>query len=117
MMKYEAAEVGEIEVGNCKILNLNGRSIGIYFDGENYHAIRNVCPHEQAELCKGKFTGTTLTSKPHEYSYGMEGEILVCPWHGWEFDVKTGKSLADPDRYKVKVYEVSIENNKIMVNI
>jgi len=116
-MKYEVASVGEIEKGSCKILKIEGRSIGVYFDGENYHAIRNVCPHEQAELCKGKFTGTTLTSKPHEYIYGMEGEILVCPWHGWEFDVKTGLSLADPDRYRVKVYDVSVEDKKIMVHI
>jgi nitrite reductase/ring-hydroxylating ferredoxin subunit len=117
MMKYDAAKVGEIEVGSCKILSIGGRSVGIYYDGENYFGIRNVCPHEQAELCKGKVTGTTLTSKPHEYIYGMEGEILVCPWHGWEFNIKTGKSLVDPDRYKAKVYDVSIENNRIMLHM
>jgi nitrite reductase/ring-hydroxylating ferredoxin subunit len=117
MNKFEAAKVGEIEVGSCKILTVEGRSVGIYYDGENYFAIRNVCPHEQAEICKGKVTGTTLTSKPHEYVYGMEGEILVCPWHGWEFDIKTGKSLVDPDRYRIKVYDVSVENNRIMVHV
>lgn len=117
MAKYQAAEVGEIDKGSCKIIKIEGRSIGIYYDGEEYHAIRNVCPHEQAELCKGKFTGTTLPSKPHEYILGMDGEILVCPWHGWEFHVKTGKSLVEPDRYRVKKYDVSVENNKILVHI
>jgi nitrite reductase/ring-hydroxylating ferredoxin subunit len=116
-MKYEAAEVGEIETGKCKIITIDGRSVGIYYDGENYFAIRNVCPHEQAELCKGTFSGTTLTSKPHEYIFGMDGEILVCPWHGWEFDVKTGKSLVDPERYRVKVYDVSLEKNRILVHM
>ncbi|MDQ0218145.1 Rieske (2Fe-2S) protein [Peribacillus cavernae] len=115
MIKYDAAEVGEIETGKCKIFNINGRSIGVYYNGENYFAIRNVCPHQQAELCKGKISGTTLASKPHEYIYGKDGEILICPWHGWEFEIKTGQSLVDPDRYKVKVYDVSIENNRIMV--
>jgi nitrite reductase/ring-hydroxylating ferredoxin subunit len=117
MAKFEAAEVGEIQNGKCKIVNLQGRSIGIYYNGEKYFAIRNVCPHQQAELCKGTFTGTTLSSKPHDYIYGMEGEILVCPWHGWEFDVKTGKALVDPDSYSVKVYDVSVDNNKIMIDI
>jgi 3-phenylpropionate/trans-cinnamate dioxygenase ferredoxin subunit len=116
-MKHDVAEVGEIEIGKCKIVSIGGRSIGIYYNGENYFAIRNVCPHEQAELCKGTFTGTTLPSKPHEYIYGRDGEILVCPWHGWEYDVNTGQSLVDPNRYRVKVYEVSVENNRIMVRI
>ncbi|WCK55986.1 Rieske (2Fe-2S) protein [Aneurinibacillus sp. Ricciae_BoGa-3] len=117
MTKYEAAQVGEIENGTCKILNIEGRSIGVYYDGKEYFAIRNVCPHEQAELCKGTFSGTTLNSKPHEYIYGMDGEILICPWHGWEFDVKTGQSLVDPNRYRVKVYDVTVEDNRIFVQV
>lgn len=117
MEKYEAAEIGEIAVGDCKILNIKGKSIGIYYNGEEYHAIRNVCPHQQVELCKGTFTGTNIPSKPHEYIYGKEGEVLVCPWHAWEFDIHTGKSLAEPNKYKVKVYNVSVENNKVMVHI
>jgi phenylpropionate dioxygenase-like ring-hydroxylating dioxygenase large terminal subunit len=75
MRKFDAAGVEEIEIGDCKILKIEGRSIGIYYDGKKYFAIRNVCPHEQAELCKGKITGTTLPSKPHEYIYGMEGVL------------------------------------------
>lgn len=114
--KYEVAEVGEIEVGSCKIVTVKGRSIGVYYDGKGYHAIRNICPHEQAELCRGTFTGTTLPSKPHEYSYGMDGEILVCPWHGWEFNINDGKCLGDP-KYRVKVYEVTVENKRIMVQM
>jgi nitrite reductase/ring-hydroxylating ferredoxin subunit len=117
MKKHEAAAIDEIEIGKCKIVKIEGRSIGIYFNGENYHAIRNICPHQQAQLCKGTFTGTTLTSKPHEYIYGMEGGVLACPWHGWEFDVKTGQSLVDPNRYKVKVYDVSVEDNRIFVHM
>lgn len=114
--KYEVAEVGEIEVGSCKIVTVNGRSIGIYNDGKKYYAIRNVCPHEQAELCKGTFSGTTMPSKPHEYIYGMEGEVLLCPWHGWEFNINNGECIGDP-KYKVKTYEVSVENNRVMVQI
>ncbi|PZE20263.1 Rieske (2Fe-2S) protein [Paenibacillus xerothermodurans] len=117
MTKHEAAAVGEIEAGKCKIVTIDGRSIGIYYDGRDYFAIRNVCPHEQAELCKGTFSGTTLASQPHEYIYGMDGEILVCPWHGWEFDVKTGKSLVDPERYRVKVYEVTVEDDRVWVHM
>lgn len=115
--KHPVAKVGDIELGTCKITKVSGRSIGIYFNGEEYFAIRNVCPHEQIEICKGRFTGTTLESKPHEYIYGRESEILVCPWHGWEFDVRTGKSLVDPERYWVNVYEVSIEEDTIFVHM
>lgn len=117
MTKYDAVGVEELEAGACKIVTIAGKSIGVYYNGKEYYAIRNVCPHQQVELCKGKFTGTTLESKPHEYIYGREGEILTCPWHAWEFDVKTGKALVDPDRYRVKVYEVSVENNRVWVHV
>ncbi|HLK16524.1 MAG TPA: Rieske 2Fe-2S domain-containing protein, partial [Fimbriimonadaceae bacterium] len=38
-----------------------------------------------------------------------EGEILRCPWHGWEFDLATGESVCDPQGYRVKKYPVAVE--------
>lgn len=57
----------------------------------------------------GSVKGTTLPSAPGEYLYSREGEILRCPWHGWEFDLTSGKSLFDPQRCLVKTYEVAVE--------
>jgi len=46
---------------------------------------------------------------PGEYEYSREGEILRCPWHGWEFDMRTGQSWFDPKKVRVRQYQVTVE--------
>jgi nitrite reductase (NADH) small subunit len=71
-------------------------------------AYRNVCPHAGAPVCQGRVCGTTLPGEVGEYSLAREGEILRCPWHGWEFDLLTGLQLVDP-KMKLKSYEVAAD--------
>jgi nitrite reductase/ring-hydroxylating ferredoxin subunit len=73
-----------------KIVEVDGRSIGLFNVKGNLRAVLNVCPHEMAPVCRGAVRGTTLDSKPGEYRWGRHGEILACPWHQWEFDLLTG---------------------------
>jgi 3-phenylpropionate/trans-cinnamate dioxygenase ferredoxin subunit len=51
----------------------------------------------------------TMPSKPGEYIWAREGEIIRCPWHGWEFDLTTGRSIFNPHRTRVKTYNVTVE--------
>ena len=74
--------------------------------------MRNSCPHQGAPLCLGAITGMTRPSKPGEYVWAHEGEILRCPWHGWEFDVTSGRSVCNPHRTRVKTYEVTVEEDE-----
>jgi 3-phenylpropionate/trans-cinnamate dioxygenase ferredoxin subunit len=41
--------------------------------------------------------------------YERGGEILRCPWHGWEFDLRDGRSVVDPERTRVRSYPVEVE--------
>ena len=77
--------------------------------GGRYHALRNVCPHQGAPLCEGPLTGTALPGPPGTFRYGQEGEILRCPWHGWEFDVTSGRSIFNPHAVRVRSYRVAVE--------
>ncbi len=54
-------------------------------------------------------SGFVRSEMPGEYDYVRKGEILRCPWHQWEFDVKTGQSWFDPVKTRVRRYETSIE--------
>jgi nitrite reductase/ring-hydroxylating ferredoxin subunit len=54
-------------------------------------------------------------SADNELEYVMEGRILRCPWHGFEFDLATGRSLADPTRLRVKTYSVVVENGQLVI--
>ena len=47
---------------------------------------------------------------PGEYELGRPGEILRCPWHAWEFDIRTGRSWFDPERTRVKAYPVEVRH-------
>jgi nitrite reductase/ring-hydroxylating ferredoxin subunit len=109
MPKYIVARVDEIPAGGRKIVEVAGRSIGVFhIDGE-FFAIRNSCPHQGGPLCQGQLTGFLMADKPGHYSYSRRGEIVRCPWHGWEFDVKTGQSWWDPARTRVRSYEVEVQ--------
>lgn len=106
------ATTDEIPVNTHKIIEAKGLSIGIYNINGEFYAINNYCPHQGAELCKGPVSGTNLPSDVYQYNYGRDQEIVRCPWHGWEFDIKTGISLFS-DSVRTKTYKVVEEDEKI----
>jgi 3-phenylpropionate/trans-cinnamate dioxygenase ferredoxin subunit len=96
--------------GTRKIVTVGGRSIGVFNIRGRFYALRNRCPHQGAPLCTGRIKGTTLPGKPYEYVYGREDEIIQCPWHGWEFEIETGRTHFNPHRMRVKTYDVTVES-------
>ena len=109
MARTVVATVEEIPPGGRKIVEVAGRSIGVFnVDGE-YFALRNRCPHQGGPLCSGKLAGLVQSTVPGDYSYSRPGEMLRCPWHGWEYDIRTGQSWWDPGRTRVRSYDVTIE--------
>ena len=99
----------DLPPGTRRIVSVGSRSIGVFNVGGRYHALRNVCPHQGASLCEGPLTGTALPGPPGTFRYGREGEILRCPWHGWEFDVTSGRSIFNPHAVRVRSYRVAVE--------
>ena len=108
-MKYVVAAADEIPSGGRKILDVAGRSIGVFNIEGEYFALRNHCPHQGGALCEGKLWGVLKASAPGAFEYEPRREILACPWHGWEFHVRTGQSWCDPQRLRVRRFDVSIE--------
>ena len=110
MTRYIVAEASEIPPGGRKIVEVAGRSIGIFNLGGEFFALRNRCPHQGGPLCAGKTFGLISANVPGAIEYSRPGEILTCAWHGWEFDIRTGRSWCDPDRLRVRRYDVSVES-------
>lgn len=107
---FVVGRVSEIPPGERRIVDVGGRTIGVFNVKGRFYALRNICPHQGAPLCQGSLKGTALPSAPGEYLWGRDGEILSCPWHGWEFDVTTGRSIFNPHRTRVRTFEVSVEH-------
>ena len=108
MRRHVVARVAEIPPGRRLVVEIAGRSIGIFNAGGAFYAVRNSCPHQGGPLCLGPTVGLATSSRPGEIEYTREGEILRCPWHGWEFDLATGRSVFDPARTRVRSYPVEI---------
>lgn len=109
MGRHVVGGVAEIPPGQRKIVDIEGRSVGVFNVNGVFFALRNSCPHQAAPLCLGAIKGMTMPANPGEYVWAREGEILRCPWHGWEFDITTGRSIYNPHRVRVKRYEVTVE--------
>ena len=116
MGRHIIGHVSELPPGERRLVEADGRSIGVFNVDGQYYALRNQCPHQGAPLCMGAIKGLALPSKPGEYRWGREGEILRCPWHGWEFDITTGVNRDDPDTAQEK-FAVKVEGNDILVEV
>jgi nitrite reductase/ring-hydroxylating ferredoxin subunit len=95
-------------------VEVEGRSIGVFNVHGTFVAVLNVCPHELAPVCLGAVRGTALASLPGKYCWGREGEILACPWHGWEFDLLTERALADTHK-RLHLYLVVVREDMLDV--
>jgi nitrite reductase (NADH) small subunit len=115
-VRHRVGSVEELRADGCRVIDVRGRRIGILTTGDKFFAVRNQCPHRGAPLCEGTVGGTFLSSGPNNYVYGMENRVLRCPWHGWEFDLTTGRSLFQPDEVRVKVYRVTVEDGDVILH-
>ena len=99
----------EIRPGRRKLVTVAGRSIGVFnVDGE-FFALLDRCPHQGGPLCSGQLWGAVRAPVPGVYDYAGSAPLLRCPWHGWEFDVRTGQSWFDPEGMAVRRYPMSLE--------
>ena len=107
--RHIVAAVDDIAPGTSKIVDINGRAIGIFNVNGEFFALLNRCPHAAAELCKGNIVALVQSDGVGDYQLHRHGEFVRCPWHGWEFEISTGQSWCDPGSLKVKQYEVAVE--------
>jgi 3-phenylpropionate/trans-cinnamate dioxygenase ferredoxin subunit len=111
----DVCAVDELPPGTRRIVDVGGRSVGVFnLDGDLY-ALTNVCPHQGGPLCEGTVGGTMLPSEPHRYRYGMEGRLVRCPWHGWEIDLASGRPFFDPERARVPTFPVAVRDGRVVI--
>ena len=88
--------VGEIAPGTGKTVTAGGKELAVFNVEGTFHVIDNECPHRGGPLGEGE----------------LEGCLLTCPWHAWQFDVRSGESVTDDS--KVAVYECKVEGGQVL---
>ncbi len=112
--KLRVCAVDELPPGGRVVRDVGGRSVGVFNVDGRFYALHNRCPHKGGALCLGPLTGTTMPTTEFTYEYGRAGRILRCAWHGWEFEIETGRSLVDP-KVRAKTFPVEVEAGSVYV--
>ena len=109
MARHVVATVAEIPPGARKRVEVEGRPVAIFNVEGEFFALVDRCPHQGASLCQGKLVGLVESTAPGQYRYSRHGEIIRCPWHGWEFDIKTGRSFCSGIKARARPFPVHVE--------
>ena len=109
-MKVVVGKVSDFANGDRKILDVNGKSIGVFRVDDQFYALRNRCPHQFGPLCAGTLAPRAVSASPGEVRMDPGPPLLACPWHGWEYDLATGQSFMGPGRGNPPVlsYDVNV---------
>lgn len=94
------AKKSEIPTDTGKLVQLGGQEIALFQCEGKVHAISNLCPHQGGSLSEG----------------GLKGKEVMCPWHGWTFDVTNGNCTFNL-RVKAVTFSVKEEGEEISVEI
>ena len=119
MQSYRIGIVSEFEEGTKKVFNLGETEVGVFRLGGNFYAWNNICPHQGGPVCQGRLyprVHENLDENKHSYGrlYDENNINIVCPWHGLEFDVRTGKHPGN-EEIALDSLPVQIEGGEIYV--
>jgi nitrite reductase (NADH) small subunit len=111
--------VSEFEEGTKKVFNLGETEVGVFRLGEKFYAWNNICPHQGGPVCQGRLyprVHENLDENKHSHGrlYDENNINIVCPWHGLEFDVRTGKHPGN-EEIALDPLPVQIEGGEIYV--
>jgi nitrite reductase/ring-hydroxylating ferredoxin subunit len=96
----KVASKDDISPGHCKTVQANGKSVALHNVDGTYYATDDACIHKGGPLGEGT----------------LEGAIVTCPWHHWQYDVTTGKSTVNP-KMAVDTYSVKVEGDDVLVEV
>jgi nitrite reductase (NADH) small subunit len=109
---HDVGAIADLERHGRLIARVGGREIGVVRARDGLRALRNRCPHHGGPLCLGPVREREAGAPGRYEPSGRE--VLRCPWHGWEFDLETGRCLDDP-ALRVAVYSVEIRDGRVLV--
>jgi nitrite reductase/ring-hydroxylating ferredoxin subunit len=113
----DIGECGEFEEGVARVVTVNGRQIGVIRWRDEVYALRNICPHEYAPVCKGYAMPMIVGDHDGMVDVDDDRLVIVCPWHGWEFDARSGRAAWGRSNYKLKTYPAKVDGDRVVIDV
>lgn len=95
-----AAKAAEVSTGTIHQFQVEGTAVALANIGGKFYAINDVCVHRGGPLGEGE----------------LEGQVVTCPWHGWQYDVTTGKVTQNPGM-GVACYATEVRGDEVFVDL
>jgi nitrite reductase/ring-hydroxylating ferredoxin subunit len=112
----DVGAVAEFPERTITVVRANHREVGVVRYLGEFFGLRNVCPHQGGPLCRGKLIRQQDESPPGTIVLSSDQLVVSCPWHGWEFDVRTGRCLYDPS-LRVATYVVEARGDRVLATV
>nr|WP_275945158.1 Rieske 2Fe-2S domain-containing protein [Aminobacter anthyllidis] len=111
----------ELKIRQRMVIEVEGVGIGVYFIGEEVRAYLNICPHMGGPVCQGKIMPRTLeqvadSGKSLGLGFSKDQMHIVCPWHGFEFDMLTGRHPIDKSVGLTPI-PVEVSNGEVVLTV
>jgi nitrite reductase/ring-hydroxylating ferredoxin subunit len=119
MPEIHVAKIAQFPDGERRIVAHEGREIGVFHWQGQFYAYENLCVHQGGPACEGvmmhKVEDVIAPDKTWTGQKFSKDEIhFVCPWHGYEYDMKTGECISDR-RLKLRKYDVVQKGDEVYV--
>jgi nitrite reductase (NADH) small subunit len=120
MAEVEIGALGDFTEDNHRIVEIDDLEIGVFRVGAKVVAYKNECPHYGGPVCQGKiFNQTEELLGPDQISVGLRFAAtrnIVCPWHGYEFNIETGCHPGDAN-VKLDAIPVTVRDGRIYLQV
>ncbi len=104
MTRHVIGEVSDFAEREVRRVEVAGKGLCLVRVGEDFFALADRCPHGGARLSSGRLSGEVVSDGPGHYRVCRMNEMLKCPWHGWEYDLRTGQSWSDPQSTRTRAF-------------
>ena len=121
MREIFVAKEGEIADRDRKVVADNNLEIGVFRLGDEYYAWENNCPHSGGPVCQGRVMNRVTEAlddrkRSHGFRFVDEDVHIICPWHGFELNRRTGTHPGDPQA-QLNGFDITLRDGGIYVEV
>lgn len=120
MAEVFVGKAADLKDGERRIVKTARGEVGLFAEGGEYYAYSNLCPHQGGPACEGvmmnKVVDIIAADRTYQGQTFSDTRHFVCPWHGWEYDLKTGECAGDK-RIRLKRFDVVRRGEDVYVKV